>query len=241
MVEVEGIERHPSASVLPRTTAKSAETRARIVQGALAALQRHGLADTTTRRIAAEAGLRLATLHYHFRNKEAVLLAVLDVLMGELIGVLGREGRRPERFDERVHAVVRVAWAFALRTRAKQIVQYELTLHALRTGGTEWLAALQYDGYVEAYGVALREDVVPPVAPEEATRLARFVLAGLDGLILQHLAGRSADDLGPGVDMLIVAAQAAARAGIAHTAKSVSRRSGVTTAKRSGSPSRNSD
>ena len=203
-------QRPPSAPVPPRTTAKSVETRARVVQGALSALQLHGLADTTTRRIAAEAGLRLATLHYHFRNKEAMLLAVLDVLTGELISILCSERRHPEPLDKRVRAVVRMAWAYALRTRAKQIVQYELTLHALRTPGAQWLAARQYDGYVEAYGVALGQDVVPPLVPEQAMRLARFILAGLDGLILQLLAGRSEDDLAPAVDMLIIAAQAAA-------------------------------
>lgn len=198
----------PYGAGLRRPSGKSAETRARVVRGALAALESHGLGDTTTRRIADEAGLTLATLHYHFANKDAVLLAVLEDIVSELAREIaaGPPARGPLR--ERVAGVVLTAWAYAERTRAKQIVQYELTLHALRTRGSDWLATWQYDHYVAAYAVPF----AALLDAAAARRLGRHLLAGLDGLILQRLAGAPDDDLAAGLAALVAGAGAYALA-----------------------------
>lgn len=217
----------PYGAGLRRPSGKSAETRARVVRGALVALEAYGLGETTTRRIADEAGLTLATLHYHFANKDAVLLAVLEDIVAELAREIApardREETHPARtlpasaagpvllrgpLPERVGSVVHTAWAYAERTRAKQIVQYELTLHALRTRGSDWLAAWQYDRYVAAYAApfAALLDAAP------ARRLGRHLLAGLDGLILQRLAGAPDDDLAAGLAALVAGAGAYALA-----------------------------
>ncbi len=195
-----------------RPTPKSAGTRARIVVGALRALETHGLDATTTRRIAAEADVRLATLHYHFDGKEALLLAVLDTLVAELVATLAAAATAGATLDERIAAGLDAAWAYAGRTRGKQIVQYELTLYALRSRGSEWLAARQYQAYVDAYAALLQGcgDASEPT-DAEAQELARLMLAGIDGLILQALAGAPEDDL--------VTALAALTAGVtAHAA-----------------------
>ena len=186
-----------------RPTPKSAATRARIVAGALRALETHGLDATTTRRIAAEADVRLATLHYHFDGKEALLLAVLDTLLAELVATLAAAALAGATLDARIAAGLEAAWAYAGRTRAKQIVQYELTLYALRSRGSGWLAARQYRAYVDAYAALLRG---PGGATEptgaEARELARLMLAGIDGLILQALAGAPDADLAAALDAL---------------------------------------
>ena len=44
-----------------------------------------GVIGATTRKIAAESGVRLATLHYHFESKSALLLAVFEALIDETI------------------------------------------------------------------------------------------------------------------------------------------------------------
>ncbi len=186
-----------------RPTLKSAGTKARIVAGALRALETHGLEATTTRRIAAEADVRLATLHYHFDGKEALLLAVLDVLVSELVATLAASAAGGATLDERIAAGLDAAWAYAGRTRAKQIVQYELTLYALRSRGSEWLAARQYQAYVDAYAALLRgRDEMPGPSAAQAQELARLMLAGIDGLILQALAGAPDADLVTALDAL---------------------------------------
>ncbi|WP_158811009.1 TetR/AcrR family transcriptional regulator [Beijerinckia sp. L45] len=195
-----------------RTTAKSADTRAAIVRGALQALEAHGIANTTTRKIASEAGVRLATLHYHFDSKDTLLLAVLDALVAELTQILRAETQATECLDDRIAGLVRAAWRYAEQTAAKQIVQFELTLYALRTRGATWLAERQYGDYVRVYGDLLASGAGVTLSAPRAQTLARFVLASIDGMILQSLAGLSACDAKQGVEALIVAAQARARA-----------------------------
>jgi len=197
-----------------RPTPKSAETRTRIVSGALQALEIHGLQETTTRRIAAEAGVRLATLHYHFDNKEAVLLAVLDMLVNELKLTLKADLVPSDTIEARIAEVLRASWAYVERTRAKQIVQYELTLYALRTQGSEWLARRQYEGYVDAYVAQLREGGGPDesgLTDTQIRSLAHLMLAGVDGLILQSLAGAADNHLKAGLKAVTAGAQAVAR------------------------------
>ena len=203
------ISEHPGPA---RTTAKSADTRAAIVRGALQALEAHGIANTTTRKIAAEAGVRLATLHYHFDSKDALLLAVLDALVAELAQILRDETQTTDCLDDRIAELVRAAWRYAEQTAGKQIVQFELTLYALRTRGAAWLAARQYGDYVRVYGDLLASGAGVTLSAARAQALARFVLASIDGMILQSLAGLSACDARQGVEALIVAAQARARA-----------------------------
>jgi AcrR family transcriptional regulator len=199
------------ASGLHRPTPKSSETRARIVAGALLALERNGIGETTTRKIAQAAQINLATLHYHFHSKEAVLLAVLDALVAELTLTLRETTERSALLEDRIAGVVETAWAYAERTRDKQIVQFELTLYALRTKGSEWLAARQYDAYISAYAGLLSDGITPALPVLRARELARFILAGIDGLILQRLAGASQDEARAGVASLIAGTQAHAK------------------------------
>jgi len=199
----------------PRPTLKSAETRSRIVSGALQTLESYGLHETTTRRIAAAADVRLATLHYHFANKEAVLFAVLDVLVDELKLTLKADLAPCETFDLYIAEALRASWAYVERTRAKQIVQYELTLYALRTQGSEWLARRQYEGYVDAYVAMLRDGALlddTGLDDIQVRSLAHLMLAGVDGLILQALAGAADQHLQMGLKAVTAGAQAVARA-----------------------------
>jgi AcrR family transcriptional regulator len=168
---------------------KGDKTRARVIQGAIRALCAIGVIGTTTRKIAAESNVHLATLHYYFESKSALLLAVLEALVGEMTIALRDEVRSSSDVKECIEQVLRASWRWVAQTREQQIVQYELTMYALREGA-QWLAKRQYDAYVELYrdillDVAKRANELSPAA---CTAVARFILAGVDGLILQDLA-----------------------------------------------------
>jgi AcrR family transcriptional regulator len=60
-------------------------TRERIVGAARAVLNRDGAADLSTRSVAAEAGVHLSLIHYHFESREGLLLAVLERINQELL------------------------------------------------------------------------------------------------------------------------------------------------------------
>ena len=55
-----------------------AETRREILQAAQESFAAAGFAGATTRQVAARAGVNVATLHYHFGNKEGLYRAVLE-------------------------------------------------------------------------------------------------------------------------------------------------------------------
>jgi AcrR family transcriptional regulator len=69
-----------------------ADAREELMAATHRALCEHGYADLTTKRIAAEADVTTAALHYHFDTKEALLTAFLEYLLD----------RTRARFDERI-------------------------------------------------------------------------------------------------------------------------------------------
>ena len=54
-----------------------------ILAAALTHLQQEGYHGTTVRRIAAEVGLTMPTLYYHYGNKEGILFALLNIAMDD--------------------------------------------------------------------------------------------------------------------------------------------------------------
>jgi AcrR family transcriptional regulator len=187
---------------------KGDETRARIIEGAIRALCATGVIGTTTRKIAAESGVHLATLHYHFDSKSALFLAVLDVLIDEMTLALREEVKDSSDLDECIEQLLRAAWRSIMRTRELQIIQYELTLYALREEA-QWLAERQYDAFVQLYRDLLNNvaQKTHELSPAGCTAVGRFMLAGVDGLILQQLAKPNRSRSERGIEALIQSTQ----------------------------------
>lgn len=189
----------------PGATRKGLETRVRIIKGAREALEEGGMEALTTRRIAASAGVKLATLHYYFDSKESLLLAVLEDLIAEMGEAYRADVALPPAPEDRVEALIRASWRYIQRTRNKQIAQTELTLYALRTKGSEWLAAKQYNAYIDFYGHLVFEDG----SDEELRRIGRAVgrqmLIGIDGIILQSYALQDLSASNDDIEALIIA------------------------------------
>jgi AcrR family transcriptional regulator len=60
-------------------------TKDQILRAASHVLQRDGVAALSIRAVAAEAGVNLALVHYHFHSRDGLLLAVLEDLNAELL------------------------------------------------------------------------------------------------------------------------------------------------------------
>lgn len=189
--------------------AKGERTRRQIIVGALQALATGGVAATTTRDIAAGAGVRLATLHYHFESKSALLLAVLEHLIDETTAALREETGETADIASCIRGSLHAGWRYLTRTLELQIVQYELTLYALRRDDAVGLAGYQYDAYIKVY-----QDILQGVAGRtgeldaaECADVARFMLAGIDGLLLQELAKPNRTRSSHAIETLIAATQ----------------------------------
>jgi AcrR family transcriptional regulator len=194
------------------TKTKGDATRARVIEGAIRVLSATGVIGATTRKIAAESGVRLATLHYHFESKSALLLAVFETLIDETVLAFRKEVKDSTGLDDCIEQVLKAAWRWAMQTRVLQIVQYELTLYALREGA-QWLADQQYDTYVRVYRdflIAVSEKT-GELSPAGCTAVTRFMLAGVDGLLLQELAKPNQARSKRGIEALIRATQIYAR------------------------------
>lgn len=203
-------ERRPSISPpgkTPGATRKGIETRARIIRGALEALENGGMEALTTRKIAASAGVKLATLHYYFDSKESLLLAVLDDLIADMDTAYRQDMPMPADPLDRVEGLIRASWRYVQRTRNKQLAQTELTLYALRTQGADWLAARQYGAYIDFYSKLIFDGMgeISEDKKQIGTAVARFMLIGIDGLILQNFSLYRDGDTNEGVETLVIA------------------------------------
>lgn len=165
------------------------ERRARILEAAIAVLARDGIGETTTRKIAAEAGVNQAMLRYYFGSKDDLLFAVLQEMMRQTREIVRQATPRGRTLREMVREGLLGFWEQFEARPELQVMQYELTLYALRNPASTWLARQQYDGYCavvemlceEAFAAAGGSSALPLV------ELARFIVGGLDGLILQFI------------------------------------------------------
>lgn len=189
-------------------TKKGLATRDRIIIGAREALEKDGMESLTTRKIAASANVRLATLHYYFDSKESILLAVLEDVIGDM-SVNYEAASLAKDPDTAIAELLRLIWSYITKTRERQIAQYELTIYALRTQNAHWLAERQYNAYIDFYSRFVPND--PDMPEDERARisksLARFILIGIDGLILQIFALDDDEISRESVEALILAAQ----------------------------------
>jgi AcrR family transcriptional regulator len=203
-----------------RAAARDAR-RTDILAAAIRVLAREGVAETTTRMIAAEAQVNQATLRYYFGSKDDLLLAVLQEMMrrthevvmaaAPLTPALAAPGGLRAAIAESVTAF----WAHVEAEPELQQMQQELTHYALRRPESAWLTREQYGGYTAVVEAIFREAFMlagqASVTPFDA--LARFVIAGIDGLILQYLSDRDAARARRDLACLIAAVGALAESG----------------------------
>ncbi|MFH9585371.1 TetR/AcrR family transcriptional regulator [Streptomyces luteogriseus] len=167
----------------------SAERRRQLTEAAIGAMARDGVPRTTTRSIAAEAGVSLSVFHYCFDSKQQLIESVITTITGHYVTVVKEAIRPRATLEETVRAGFQAYWDHVRAHPDEHMLTYELTQYALRQPGFEHLARRQYELYAEAYtelidqlreAMGLRLRVPVPV-------LARYLAAMTDGLTLSHL------------------------------------------------------
>ncbi|MFD4183539.1 TetR/AcrR family transcriptional regulator C-terminal domain-containing protein [Rhodococcus sp. NPDC058514] len=71
-----------------------------VLDGAIAILDEYGLGDLTMRRLATSLGVQPGALYWHFPNKQTLLAAITDEMLGRVSAPLDSD-----RWDERLHAL----------------------------------------------------------------------------------------------------------------------------------------
>lgn len=171
---------------------KASERHDQLVRAARTVLCRNGVAGTTLRAVAAEAGVPLGTLHYVFPAKADLLLAVIDDTTAEVHAVLEAVGT-DQGLEHAVRQGLEDYWSqLVVRTPESALMRHELLLFALRTPGLEGLAHRQIDGYTRIVTdwcdrAAGRTD---DAADGRFDTLADAIVTTMMGIVLSYLSHR---------------------------------------------------
>jgi len=99
--------RDPSGANPTHQSLKSAQTRARLIDAAIRCIVRFGYANTTTPRVASEAGLSRGAMLHHFENGQALIKAAIVELHDKRLRAFRRAA---DLGDHDVGTLVRTYW-----------------------------------------------------------------------------------------------------------------------------------
>jgi len=167
----------------------AAERRPQLIKAAIDLMARQGVAAGSTRAIAAELGVAQATVHYTFGTKEDLYRAVIEQLTQDLVEQVREAAPTDAGFEQTLGVLASALWRTVREQSSSYQLLNELTLFALRSP--------QLREVLRAHSVGVAR-VTAGLVVEAAERtgeqlalpaevIARFFLAGFDGLLLQRL------------------------------------------------------
>lgn len=182
--------------------------REQIVSAALQVMVTEGVYHATTRKIAEAAGVNVATLHYHFHDKEEIILSVMGVLASNYRGRLDARFSKPQPLHDRIEDLLSFIWSEIERAPGEQLVLQEMTLYVLRIPQAAHLAAEKEREIKQLYAecLARSSDVTAADTPRIA-ELSNFIYACFVGILNQWLATRDTPLLLRTTEQLVRAAR----------------------------------
>jgi AcrR family transcriptional regulator len=199
----------------------SDERRQQFIQAAAKVIREEGLAKATTRRIAQEAGAPLASLHYCFKNKEELFVAVSRTFGEEGSTYVGRNIVAGMGVVKAVEEILGSFAEFVAASNEAQIGEFEFYAWAMRTPerhqaskGVYALWTSRLAGLLSLACSGSDDEVDRDV---DVDALGRAILALTDGFSLQvQFAGE--DLLAANMNRAAAALVAAVEAGVYRTA-----------------------
>ncbi len=160
------------------------ERRQDFIEATIKVIAEHGIANATTRRIAAAANSPLASLHYVFHTKEDLFYAVYESLINlPQQDLQAPAGATPaESVGEMLRQLVK--WFIAHPERA--ITQFELFFWNLRNDPE--MAAKIYTASNEATRQAIQKATGDALDQAALTTVSQLLLNLFDGLLLAWMA-----------------------------------------------------
>lgn len=181
-----------------------------LVKAAVEVIAEHGVEGATTRRIAEAAGASLASLHYAFASKEALLFAIWEEQVRNLesraIAVARQDG-----LGATAARLLRETFSWWETDEHYAQVQLELTFWALRQDPK--LGVGTYDLHIGVMRTALSAGRLAHENPDRIEPLARLVVAVSDGISVQWFCYRDKARLAVDLDAGAGALRAFADAG----------------------------
>ena len=181
-----------------------ADRRRGLVEAAVRVIGAEGVARATTRRIADEAGVSGAIVHYAFATKDDLFQAVYESLTATAFGEIGTHIKPGVGLESGIEQVLTGFAAWMRHDENAVLSLLELTAWSLRTPPSRHLATRVYRRHLD-----LTASLIAEAAPDAATSthamVARLVHVALDGIYLQWraLGDDSLDLLTPVALMMI--------------------------------------
>lgn len=162
------------------------KTRQQILEAARTVLAHVGYENITTRRIAEEAGVNIATLHYYFGTKEALLSEVLRTALEQALSVLRAAASEARTTEEALASLFQTTWQMVREQRG--VLRFDVAVRGLRDETARREANALYDAFRH-----LNESVLQKHLDEggsfalglTAASLAHYMVAATDGVLLQ--------------------------------------------------------
>lgn len=166
---------------------KSAMTRKRVIDATIRCLVKYGYSNTTTPRVAIEAGLSRGAMLHHFENGSALMQAAITELHDKRLRAFGRAVNARKPGDD-IHSLVHANWK---QLSSPSFVAFHELAIAARTDAN--LAAILKPAQVE-YGQRwhrLAVDLFPewqsdPASFELALAISQAMLEGMALARLTH-------------------------------------------------------
>jgi AcrR family transcriptional regulator len=168
---------------------KASERHRQLARAARAVMTREGVAGTTLRGVAAEAGVPLGTLHYVFPSKELMFRAVIEDVRNEASAVL-KGVDTSVGLELAIRRGLRAFWEQQIVDDPHApLMRHELFLYAVRTPGQEDLARWQVEGYsrIVAEWCQAAANNAGELCAVPFDTLARVLVGGVMGIALHYL------------------------------------------------------
>ncbi|MEU9626396.1 TetR/AcrR family transcriptional regulator [Streptomyces luteogriseus] len=167
----------------------AAERRPQLIKAAIDLMTREGVTAGSTRAIAAELGVAQATVHYTFGTKEDLYRAVMEQVTDNLVAQVERAAPTDASFEESIVTLAEAFWRTVIEQPEAHQLLTELSMLALRTPHLKEALHSHYSQVLAVTAKLISEaaERTGHQLAQPAETIARFFLAGFDGLTMQHL------------------------------------------------------
>lgn len=186
------------------------QRREEFIEAAARVIAREGVERATTRRIAEEAGARLAALHYCFHSKDELLQAVQGYVSRDFASRLPPLPPEARGLKAVIAAHAHRVWDRIVAHPEEQVATFELLLRRYRQSqdGTD----LQAQANLEMYQAWIKstssiyakaaQDAGEPI-PTNLQLITQLFIAGIDGLSMLYIASPESTQPAEMLDTLV--------------------------------------
>jgi DNA-binding transcriptional regulator YbjK len=173
---------------------RATDRRARLADAVITTLARAGMRGLTHRAVDEAAGLPEGSTSYYFRTRQALLRTAVERLAElDTAELLDRPALAASAdLAEVADALVTLVEQWVTTGRDRMLARYELALEANRRPDLHEVFVAE-----GARLRALAETMLAAAGAPDPARQAPLLVANLDGLVFDHLAGAGALDLTP--------------------------------------------